>query len=191
MLPEPAGTADRSLVESVRATERYVAEFFASLTPDEFVLREGSAWTPAEHLDHLNRAVSAVARGLSAPRFLLLLRFGWGRRKSRTYEALRDDYRSRLSAGGRAGGGFIPAVGDLTSAEAALRRKELLARWGRVNERLCTALASWSDRNLDRIQLPHPLLGKITTREMIYFTIHHGQHHVTVAKSRLPRFLDG
>jgi len=27
------------------------------------------------------------------------------------------------------------------------------------------------------VLLPHPLLGKVTVREMLYFTIHHVQHH--------------
>jgi hypothetical protein len=25
--------------------------------------------------------------------------------------------------------------------------------------------------------LPHPLLGKLTIREMLYFTVYHGEHH--------------
>jgi uncharacterized damage-inducible protein DinB len=57
-----------------------------------------------------------------------------------------------------------------------------------VNSRLVAALERWSDRNLDRIQLPHPILGKITAREMVFFTIYHGHHHIAAAKSRLPRF---
>jgi hypothetical protein len=36
--------------------------------------------------------------------------------------------------------------------------------------------------------MPHPLLGKITAREMIYFTVYHSEHHVAATKKRLPRF---
>ena len=176
------------LIEDVRSSEREVADFFGALSPAEIALREGSAWTPAEHLDHINKAVSAVARGIGTSRLLLLLRFGWGRRPSRTFDEVRDDYLSRLAAGGVARGGFVPTIRDLDAAEASERQKELLARWQRVNGRLCTALQKWSARDLDRIRLPHPLLGKITTREMVYFTIYHNHHHVAGAKGRLPRF---
>jgi hypothetical protein len=68
------------------------------------------------------------------------------------------------------------------------RRTALLARWERVNARLREALEGWSERDLDRILLPHPLLGKLTTREMLFFTLYHDRHHVEAAKRRLPRF---
>jgi hypothetical protein len=57
-----------------------------------------------------------------------------------------------------------------------------------VNSRLRASLEHWSDRNLDRIRLPHPILGKITAREMVFFITYHGPHHIAAAKSRLPRF---
>jgi hypothetical protein len=176
------------LLEALASEERDVAAFFGSLSPDELVLRVGDAWTPAEHLHHLNTAASAVARGLSIAPWLLRLRFGRSPRASRSFVALRDDYRARLARGGRASGRFVPPREQHTATEITARRAELLARWQRVNARLVSALEYWSDGNLDRIQLPHPILGKITTREMVYFTIYHGHHHIAAAKARLPRY---
>lgn len=40
----------------------------------------------------------------------------------------------------------------------------------------------------ERIRLPHPLFGKLTTREMLFCALYHNQHHVEAAKRRLPRF---
>lgn len=176
------------LLELVSSEERDVAEFFRSLSPEEFVLRVGDAWTPAEHLQHLNIAVSAVARGLSISPWLLRLRFGRARRPSRSLAEVRDDYRDRLARGGRARGGFVPPREELSPEQSASRQAQLLARWQRVNSRLTTSLERWSDRNLDRLQLPHPILGKITALEMVFFTIYHGHHHIAAAKGRLPRF---
>ncbi|HEY0671009.1 MAG TPA: DinB family protein [Longimicrobiales bacterium] len=177
-----------TLMQALASVEAEVAAFFGSLSQDEFVLRVDSAWTPAQHLDHLNISVSAVARGFSISRWLLRLRFGRARRVSRSYEQLRDDYRARLSAGGGATGRYVPTVEELPPEQRSVRQQELLARWQRVNARLRAALERWSEKQLDRIQLPHPLLGKLTAREMVFFTIYHNQHHVTGAKSRLPRF---
>lgn len=177
-----------SLIESLVRVEREVAEFFDSLSPDEMALRVGDAWTPAEHLDHLNIAVSAVAGAFQRSRWLLRIRFGRARRAARTYDQLRDDYRARLAQGRVATGRFAPVVAERTQEEAIARRKDLLARWQRVNARLQRGLNEWTERDVDRIQLPHPLLGKITAREMVLFTIYHNQHHVVGAKSRLPRF---
>ena len=187
-MTHPPKVASATLLDSISATERDVAEFFQSLSPDEFVLRVGDAWTPAEHLHHLNTAVSAVARGLSISPWLLRLRFGRAQRPSRSFAEVRDDYRDRLARGGRARGRFVPPREDLSPEQTTDRQAELLTRWQRVNARLATSLERWSDRDLDGLQLPHPILGKITAREMVFFTVYHGHHHIAAAKGRLPRF---
>jgi [ribosomal protein S5]-alanine N-acetyltransferase len=173
------------LLEQLRGTEALVATFFAAIPDAELVRRPGEAWSPAEHLDHLNIAVSAVARGFSMSPLLLRLRFGRSGRQSRSYEELRSDYQGRLAAGGRASGRFIPPRSAAASSDAATRKVDLLARWTRVNGRLRDALGTWSERNLDRTLMPHPLLGRITARELAFFTIYHGGHHVEAARRRL------
>jgi hypothetical protein len=183
--PDPYTGTD--LLQALSSVEADVAAFFGSLSDDEFRLRVDDAWTPAEHLEHLNVSVGAVARGLAIPRWLLLLRFGPARRPSRRYTAIRETYRATLAAGGRASGIYVPPRQALAATDVGGRRTEILARWGRVNARLRTALASWGETGLERIRLPHPLLGKLTTREMLLFTLYHNQHHVAAAARRLPR----
>ena len=53
----------------------------------------------------------------------------------------------------------------------------IAVRIDRSVARMCTRAQRWSDADLDSVLLPHPLLGKVTVREMLYFTIHHVQHH--------------
>ncbi len=177
-----------NLISALSASEVDVADFFASLTPEELVMRADSAWTAAEQLAHLTSAVSAVARGFAVPRIVLRIRFGRSRSSGRSYPALRDDYLLRLAAGGRASAPFVPNRHDLPTSQGDARRRELLARWHRANDRLQKALASWNEKELNMILLPHPLLGKITAREMIYFTLYHARHHVAATRNRLPRF---
>ncbi len=178
--------AKPTLLSALYDTEREVTEFFGSLAPDDYTFRQESAWTPAEHLEHLRISVAAVTRGFSAPRWLLRVRFGRARRRSRTFEELRGDYRARLGAGGGASGQFVPTREEPTGAQRGVPQAERIARWRRVNERFRAALDGWSERDLDRIQLPHPLLGMLTAREMVLFTVYHAGHHVAAAKRRLP-----
>ena len=166
--------------------ETAVAKFFGGLPDSEFILRVDEAWTPAEHLAHLNTSVSAAARGFGISRLLLRLRFGKARQPSRSYEELRDYYRARLAGGGRASGGFVPKRKELSGSAVPAHRTELLARWQRVNERLRDAVQPWSEKNLDTLQMPHPLLGKLTAREILFFTVYHNHHHIAGAQSRLP-----
>jgi hypothetical protein len=189
----PQPSSDRSgLANRFVEVEREVADFFSSLRDDEFVHRVHDAWTPAEHLHHLNISVSAVARALGYPKLLPRILFGRARGPSRTFETVRDTYRDTyrelLAGGGGATGAYIPPRDDPAPGDVPARREALLARWGRVNARLRSGAESWTEAHLDRIRLPHPLLGKLTVREMLFFTLYHNAHHVAAAKRRLDRF---
>ena len=178
------------ILRALGGAEEEVAAFFASLSSEELALRVGDSWTALEQLEHLNSAVSAVARGFGAPKLLLRLRFGRSRQTGRSYIQLRDDYRQRLAAGGRASGPFVPkSLEPATPIDR--RRDDLVAQWRRRNGRLRDAVESWKEQQLDTIRMPHPLLGKISAREMLYFAIYHAEHHVTATKRRLPRFAAG
>ena len=50
---------------------------------------------------------------------------------------------------------------------------------------ICTINNKWKDSQLDQYLAPHPLLGKLTLRELCYFTIYHTEHHLHIIKERL------
>ena len=50
---------------------------------------------------------------------------------------------------------------------------------------LVTEVERWSERAMDRYRLPHPLLGQLTVREMLFFTLYHNVHHIHVVARRL------
>lgn len=128
-------------------------------------------WSPGQQLDHIIRAVRPVTLAFGLPLWLLRLLFGVSNRPSRSYDALVARYHQRLASGGRASGPFIPppARWEDKSRQLAALDKQLT----RLQRRLNTFEAS----QLDRYLLPHPLLGKLTLREMLYFTIYHVTHH--------------
>jgi len=43
--------------------------------------------------------------------------------------------------------------------------------------RLCARVRKYNEQQLDSYILPHPLIGKLTLREMLYFTLYHAEHH--------------
>ncbi|HRH60621.1 MAG TPA: DinB family protein, partial [Chitinophagaceae bacterium] len=47
-----------------------------------------------------------------------------------------------------------------------------------VVDSLCKRVNNKPEDELDVYILPHPLLGKLTLREMLYFTIYHAEHHL-------------
>jgi hypothetical protein len=115
----------------------------------------------------------------SLPKFIVRLIFGKPNRSSRTYEELVAKYKLKLEQGGRASGRYIPK-------NRAAKKMEIMQEWQKRNEKYLEALElNWKDQQLDQYIAPHPLLGKITLRELCYFTIYHTEHHLNIIKTRL------
>jgi hypothetical protein len=128
-------------------------------------------WSPAQQLDHILRSVGPVHIAMGLPKWLLRLAFGKPNRALRTYEALVQRYQEKLAAGGRASGRFVPPATPTRSVETMIADLRILV------DKLTKRVGSWSETDLDAVLLPHPLLGKLTMREMLCFTIYHVQHH--------------
>jgi hypothetical protein len=117
-----------------------------------------------------------VARALSLPRVLLLLRFGVSQRPSRPYTALVGSYREALGGGLQAGRFAARPLAPTEQDEP--HRDEFLGQLSGTLADVASQLQTWSERSLDRLRLPHPGLGLLTVREMVMFTIYHNSHHV-------------
>ncbi len=154
----------------LRHHEAFIERVLAVRMNERDISRNGK-WTPAQQIEHILRAVRPVAMALRVPKWFLRWRFGKPNRPPRDYDALVQRYKEKLAAGGRASGRFVPPpvpAGDMEGIAASLR--------GTVKT-LCDRVDSWTEHELDTVLLPHPLLGKLTVREMLYFTIYHVQHH--------------
>lgn len=170
----------------VRALARVHDEsraYWMSFTPEAFHAPLGDAWSPAENVRHLTKSIRPVAGALKIPRLILRWRFGRAKEPSRTYVALREEYHRRLAAGGKAGR-FAPSPQD-PPADAASSREHILAQHAAAVAALSEAAMRWPEKALDRLRLPHPLLGLLTVREMLFFTVYHNQHHVGVVRRRV------
>ena len=174
---------ERGLAIDLEDVHREVGGYFGELPGDALFRRpEPDVWSPAENLVHLVKSVKAVAGGMGVPRLALALRFGIARRPSRRFEEIREIYQQRLARGGRAPGRFVPDALEPDDPEAA--RSRMLAGWQRVGADLVAKLRRWPEPSLDRYRMPHPLLGKLTVREMLFFTLYHDRHHLAIVRRR-------
>ncbi len=152
-----------------------VHTFFASIDETQFLAAPPGVWSPAENLVHLIKSCAPVIMALNIPRTALRIRFGWVKHELRTLAQVRHTYvNEALANGGKAGGPFLPEVLEpLAGAQA-----RILGKWQEKGVELQAALEKWSDKALDQYLLPHPLLGKMTVREILFFTLYHNLHHV-------------
>ena len=160
----------------LRALHERSTVFWEAFSTADFLAPMGEAWSPADNVRHLIKSIRPLARGLRMPRVLILLRFGPAWRASRGYAEIREVYQGALARGGEAGR-FAPSP-EGPPADPEAWRREVMGRWREVAEALDGAIALWSEGALDRLRLPHPLLGKLTVREMLLFTLYHNLHHV-------------
>ncbi|MEO8633981.1 MAG: DinB family protein [Gemmatimonadales bacterium] len=156
-----------------------LAEGHASLSQPPatgFFAPQGVAWAPSEHIRHLSRSSRPLVTALGLPRFLLGLRFGRHRGPSRGFEGVRHRYLAALDAGATAGR-FTPPR-EPAPPDPVARRVDILSMWSRTTVDLTSAILRWPDAALDRYQLPHPVLGLLSVRDMLAFTVYHTAHHL-------------
>jgi hypothetical protein len=171
---EPFGRDE--IVRELRAVQNQSREFWDSFSTAEFFAPFGDAWSPADNVRHLLKSNRPVARALGTPKALLALRFGASLHASVPYSELRARYLALLATGVTAGR-FTPAPLN-PSEQSEEHRRSLMTTMDMVYENLTTAASRWREWQLDRLRLPHPALGKLTVREMLFFTIYHNTHHV-------------
>ena len=156
----------------------------AGVSDATFFAPQGDRWSPAEHIRHLRKSTAPVARALRLPRLVLRFKFGAHREPSRTFVPLRDWYLSKLVEFGSRPNRFAP--GPDASAQDAARRAAIMSAWQASASDLDAAIRGWSESALDKYRLPHPLLGPLSLREMLEFTVYHTSHHLNLLTSRLP-----
>jgi hypothetical protein len=183
LVPPPVRGYQRAEIANGLRRVCTTSELYWNAMPDEeFVAPLGTAWSPADHVRHLTLSVRAVSKGLRVPRLLLRLRFGRPARVSMSWDALVSKYHAALRAGGKAGN-YAPRPQPVGGDPGAYRR-ELLEKHRREVLGLARQTLDWSRRQVDGICLPHPLLGRLTVREILMFTLYHNQHHLYVVARR-------
>jgi len=156
-------------------------EFCSHIDSRIFYFQPEEKWSIAQNVEHLIISANTTRPAFSLPKFIVKMYAGRPNRASRSYDELVSKYKLKLQQGGKASGRFIPQK---------IRENEektvMLEAYKKAMTKLTDAIHSkWDDSNLDKYIAPHPLLGKITLRELCYFTIYHTYHHLDIIKERV------
>ncbi len=140
---------------------------------------QGEKWTAGQHNKHLILATRPLCLALLLPFWILTLLFGKANRASKTYRGLKKKYKSRLKIHGSS-----PTV--FTPTPVSFNQKEKLSFQLLKNvQTIIQRLKKFTDDQLEEVIIPHPLMGKLTLKEMMYFTVYHAQHHQEMVKKYL------
>jgi hypothetical protein len=143
-----------------------------------FFEQPAEKWSIAQHVQHLVISARSTRLAYRLPRFVLSWISGKPNRHSRSYDELVARYQTKLKNGGKAGGRFIPEP-----ISSNYGHSKLIEQFKTTMQQLYTSIdRNWKDDQLDHYLAPHPLLGRITLRELGYFTIYHTWHHLAIIK---------
>ena len=136
-----------------------------------FYIRKDNKWSIAENCKHLSLSVKPLNMAFSLPNFTLLF-FGKLNRPARDYDEIKNKYYQKLAEGAVATPQFIP---EKISVENS--KTDLINELKKINDSFLKKVDDFTEEDLDKYLIPHPVLGKLTIREMLYFTICHTLHH--------------
>lgn len=150
------------------------SEICNSIDDNRFFIKPKNKWSVAENIQHLIISTNTTTLAYSLPKLMVRLIGGTPNRASRSYDDVKANYYTKLSEGGQASGWFVPKP-----IEIKYGRQKLLGNWNKATFNFIKALTkNRTEKDLDSYLVKHPLLGRITLRELCYFTIFHTEHHL-------------
>lgn len=140
---------------------------------------EVGKWTAGQHADHIIKSTQPLNKALRMPKLALKTMFGKkNERPEKNYQGVVEKYQEKLAEGGVASGDFLPKEIPASKKEAIINQLQ------EEVDRLVKVMDKWDEEKLSTYLLPHPLIGKMTIREMMFFTVYHTHHHYMILKER-------
>ena len=165
-------TTQSEIQEQLTADCQAFIDRVTPLSDDQFRKQEPGKWSVADVMQHLYLSSRSIPPLLTGPREVLAQ---WGLTDSppRSQEEIAAVYKQVLAGGAKAPDRVVPRPDD-----TAVGKTELIDRFQGIYQAVAEAVGGWSEQELDRYRIPHPVLGKLTVREMLQFICVHTQHHL-------------
>lgn len=174
----------KELIEALDIAYKDFIHKLSNYTKAELAFSIQGKWSAAQQAQHLYKSIRPVKFAFVLPVFFLKILFGVANRASKSYDELLAKYHERLQKGGAASAPFVPAKVEKINIDFVINdiEKNIVS--------LKKSIEKKTEKELDFYILPHPLLGKITLREMLYFTIFHVIHHQENIANHLSKMND-
>jgi uncharacterized damage-inducible protein DinB len=166
------------LITALKDANQRVTNWFTEIPANDFFTRQSDVWSPSDNMDHLIRSVKPLTMALKLPKITLQAMFGKPEKSPLTYEELCQIYRDKIAKGAQASGRYLPNQ-ENPAEKAEEKKKELLNQFIKASAELVSVTGKWDENELDQYLLPHPILGKLTIREILFYTVYHNLRHAS------------
>ena len=169
------------IIRQLKAASDELTAVCNEIDADTFFRQYTEKWSIAQNVKHLLTSTATTRLAYRFPKWFIRIYAGIPNRDSRSYDGLVEKYQTKLREGGKAKGRYIPK--PVWPKDG---KDKLLHDFSHAMHALAHDIeTNWKDTPLDKYLAPHPLLGKLTLRELAYFTIYHTYHHLETIKGRL------
>ena len=177
----PTIQTKKEILEQLEKARKDFSDFCTTIPSAIFFRQPVEKWSVAQNVTHLITSANMTRLAYRLPKFMVRMYTGKPNRPSRSYEELVAKYKLKLQQGGKASGRFVAKPIDDSAG-----KEKVLDSFNKSMEILISTINNkWKDTQLDQYLAPHPLLGKLTLRELCFFTIYNTGHHLTIIKERL------
>lgn len=154
-----------------------VLHFVRTQNDSEFAisLTEGK-WSAGQNLDHLRKSTKVINKIMRLPKLIHLYKFGRIKNAPDDYESLERNYKNYSLNGIKAPEMYHPNPISNTD------KKILMDRFDKQRELLIDNLYKAKESYLNNYAVPHPKLGKLSMKSILYFTCIHTEHHLDLMK---------
>lgn len=154
------------------------ATFISNLADDQFATSRNGKWSPGQQLAHLILCLQPISQALASAAYMEE-KFGTLQRKGMNYDEVLQVYKTGLENGGKAPDRFLPQVIDSS------QRTSLLKDLNDVLAVIQNRLEHYTEQQLNTLVLPHPFLGLLSIRELLYLMSYHPLHHLDQVQHNL------
>jgi nitrate/nitrite-specific signal transduction histidine kinase len=159
--------------------------FLESIPSEKFFGGSSESWSVGHHVQHITSAVSRVTQGLANPGLL-------PKREpatvSRDFVTLKQTYLDTLQ---NTPVETLRQLGSRVTLKEhdnlEVYKTQMISSFAAAINNFNTALEGFDEENLENLGMPHPLLGIISSREMVFFIVFHNTHHQTGIQKLLER----
>ena len=172
----------KEILEDSRESIEMVANFFTKISPDKF-FSKSDGWSAAENLVHLHKSLLPVSISLITPKVILRTMFGSATTVNEDLGTLKEQYFNKLQSGQKSGIFSPQSISEQKKNEEG--KKNLLLKWDKTGREYLQRISRWKEDELDTVNLPHPILGNISVRQIICFMVFHNDHHIANVSNKL------
>ena len=163
----------QEIIASIAKNHKAFIKKISDLSDTDFMKKPNGKWTAGQQLEHILKSVIVVSRAFEVPKSVLADKFGLSNKSSRDYKSIVNDYLITLEQNPN-----YKLEKRFSPEEVNLKEKnEKLIKLENIACNLEKNIENYSEDELDTYMLPHPVMGKFTLREVLYFTAYHVLHH--------------